>query len=119
MIDTDAQSYQSHSPQTVLASAEAEKKRNYSTSYSDHCPSFTPLCFSVDGLLDCEDDMFLKQLANRLFDTWDQSFLDVLCWVHLRLAFSLLHAVAVCLHGCHTKGRSLGVEDGVAIKMYD
>ena len=26
-------------------------------------------CFSVDGLLSCEADVFLKQLANHLFDT--------------------------------------------------
>ena len=47
VIDTDAQSYQSHSPQTVLASAEAEKKRKYSTACSDRRASFTPLCFSA------------------------------------------------------------------------
>ena len=68
-INMDTQSYQSHSPQTILASAEAEKKRKYSTACSDHCASFTPLCFSVDGLLSCEADVFLKQLANHLFDT--------------------------------------------------
>ena len=71
MIDTDAQSYQSHSPQTVLASAQAEKKRKYSTAFSDRRASFTPLCFSIDGLLGCEADVFPEQLVNRLFDTWD------------------------------------------------
>ena len=119
VIDTDAQSYQSHSPQSVLASAEAEKKCKYSTACSDRRASFTPLCFSIDGLLGCEADVFLKQLANRLFDTWDRSFSDVLWWICLKLAFSLLHAVAACLHGSHTKWRSLGVEDGAAIKMFD
>ena len=63
--------------------------------------------------------MFLKQLANRLFDTWDRSFSDILRWIRLKLAFSLLCAVAVCLHGSRTKWRSLGVEDGVAIRMFD
>ena len=60
VIDTDAQSYQSHPPQTVLASAEAEIKRKYSTACTDRRASFTPLCFSVDGLLGCEADVFLK-----------------------------------------------------------
>ena len=75
--------------------------------------------FSVDGLLGSEADVFLKQLANRLFDTWDQSLLDVLCWIRLKLAFFLLRAMAVCLHGSCTKWRSLGMEDGAAIKMFD
>ena len=96
-----------------------EKKRKYPTACSDCHASFTQLCFSIDGLLGCEVDVFLKQLANRLFDTWDQSFSDVLHWIHLKLAFSLLRAVAVCLHGSHTKWHSLGVEDGVAITMFD
>ena len=119
VIDTDAQSYQSHSPQSVLAFAEAEKKRKYSTACSDRRASFTPLCFFVDGLLGCEADVFLKQLANRLFDTWDRSFSDVLHWIRLKLAFSLLRAVAVCLRGSRTKWQSLGVEDGAAIRMFD
>ena len=119
VINTDAQSYQSHSPQSVLASAEAEKKHKYSTTCSDRHASFTPLCFSVDGLLGCEADVFLKQLANHRFDTWDQSFPYVLCWIRLKLAFSLLRAVAVCLRGSCTKWRSLGVEDGAAIRMFD
>ena len=113
MIDTDTQSYQSHSPQCVLASAEEEKKCKYSIAYSDRRASFTPLCFSIDGLLGCEVDVFWKQLANRLFDTWDRSFLDVLRWIHLKLAFSLLRDVAVCLRESHTKWRSLdGAELG-------
>ena len=93
-------------PQSVSASAEAEKKRKYSTACSDRRANFAPLCFSVDGLLGCEADVFLKQLANRLFDPWDRSFLDVLPllrWICLKLAFSLLRAVAVCLRGSRTK----------------
>ena len=51
VIDTSTQSYQSHSPQTVLASAEAEKICKYSTACSDCHASFNQLFFSVDGLL--------------------------------------------------------------------
>jgi len=49
MTDTDTQSYQSHTPQSVLASTEKDKKRKYSDSCADCRASFTPLCFSVDG----------------------------------------------------------------------
>jgi len=118
VTDTDAQSYQSRTPQLVLASAEEDKKRKYSDSCANRRASFTPLCFSVDGLLGGEAEVFLKRLANRLFDVWDRSFSDVVRWIRLRLAFALLRAVAVCLRGSRTKWRSLGVEDGAAIKMY-
>ena len=48
VIDTDAQSYQSHSPQAVLASAGAKRKHKYSIACFDRRASFTPLCFSID-----------------------------------------------------------------------
>ena len=59
----------------------------------------------------------MAQLANCLTESWDCSFSDVVCWIRLWLAFSLLRAVAVCLCGSRAKWRSLGVEDGSAIMM--
>ena len=47
----------------VLSVLACDNARTYSILY--------PLYFSVDGLLDNEADVFLKQLANRLFDTRD------------------------------------------------
>ena len=117
VIDTDAQSYHSRSPQSVLASAEEDKKRKYSDACADRRASFTPLCLSVDGLLGGEAEVFLRQLANCLTESWDRSFSDVVHWIHLQLAFSLLRAVAVCLRGSRAKWRFLGVEDGAAIMM--
>ena len=59
VVDTDALSYLSHCPQSVLISAENEKKRKYSLACSDRRASFTPLCFSVDGLCGPETGRFL------------------------------------------------------------
>jgi len=52
------------------------------------------------GLLGGEAEIFLKRLANHLFDVWDR---NVVRWICLRLAFALLCAVAVCLCGSRTK----------------
>jgi len=51
--DTDAQSYLSQPPSSVLFAAETEKKKylDASTAWRAH---FTPLCFSVDGLVGVE-----------------------------------------------------------------
>jgi len=76
VTDTDAQSSQSHTPQSVLVSVEVDKKQKYSDSCADRWASFTPLCFSVDGLLGGEAEVFLKRLANRLFGVWDKNFSD-------------------------------------------
>jgi len=66
VIDTDARSYLSHSPGAVLASAEAEKKRKYCDACTKRCATFTPLCFSVDGIIGDEAACFLKHLAGSL-----------------------------------------------------
>ena len=58
VVDTDAPSYYSRSPQAVLRSAEVEKKRKYSLACQARRASFTPLCFSVDGLLGGEANVF-------------------------------------------------------------
>ena len=66
VVDTDARSYLSHSPVAVLASAEAEKKRKYCDACTERCATFTPLCFSVDGLPGDEAACFLKHLGRSL-----------------------------------------------------
>ena len=50
VTDVNAPSYRSRSPQAVLCSAEAEKKRKYMEACLARHASFTPLCFSIDGL---------------------------------------------------------------------
>ena len=66
VVDTDAKSYLSHSPVVVLASAEAEKKRKYCDACTERRATFTPLCFSVDGLVGDEAACFLKHLGRSL-----------------------------------------------------
>ena len=56
VVDTDAPSYCSHSPQVVLSSAEAEKKWKYVEICLARHAGFTPLCFSIDGILGTEAD---------------------------------------------------------------
>ena len=77
VVDTDAPSYQSRSPQAVLRTAEVEKRRKYGARYGAAClarrASFTPLCFSVDGLFGSEADYFLRRLADSLSVKWEKN----------------------------------------------
>ena len=117
VIDTDARSYLSHSPAAVLASAEAEKKRKYCDACTERRATFTPLCFSVDGLAGVEATCFLKHLANSLSVVWERSYSDVIRWLRARLAFALVRATDVCVRGSRTQWRSLGFEDGAAVSF--
>ena len=58
VVDVDALCYHGHSPQTVLCSAEGEKKCKYLEACLACHVSFTSLCFSTDGMLGSEDDFF-------------------------------------------------------------
>ena len=71
VVDTDAKSYLSHSPVAALASASAEKKRKYCDACTERRATFTPLCFSVDGLVGDEAACFLKHLDRSLSVTWE------------------------------------------------
>ena len=81
VTDVDAPSYRSHSPQAVLCSAEVEKKHKYMEACLARHASFTPLCFSIDGMFGTEADFFLCHLAERLSIKLERSYSEVIGWV--------------------------------------
>ena len=66
VVDIDAPSYRSRTPQDVLCTFKMDKKRKYSQACQDCRASFTPVCVSVDGLLGKETDFFLHRLCEFL-----------------------------------------------------
>ena len=117
VVDTDAQSYLHHPPIRVLLYAEAEKNNKYANICATRCAHFTIQCFSIDGLVWSKAIYFMKRMACRLSTQWDKSFAKVLGWICDRLAFAILRASVLCIRGCCTKWRSLGLEDGAAIDL--
>ena len=90
VVDNDARSYLSQSPGAVLASAEAEKNRKYYDACTERRATFTPLCFSVDGLAGDEAACFLKHLARSLSINWERHHGEILEWLQARLEFALV-----------------------------
>ena len=117
VVDTDAQSYVNRSPKEVLGTAEKDKKAKYSVACEERRALFTPLCFSVDGLMGTEAEVFLKRLGDRLAVKWEKSYSEVMGWVRARLSFAILRASILCLRGSRTKWRGLGLEDGAPIGL--
>ena len=66
------------------------EKKKYSAACLACCASFTPLCFSVDGLLGTEAGFFLCRLADRLSSKWEMPYSLVMGWVQARLLFAVL-----------------------------
>ena len=77
--------------------------------------SFTPLCFSVDGLLGEEAETFLKIMADRLATKWDKSYSTIFHWIRMRIAFALLRATDLCIRGSRTRLKGLNMENGAGI----
>ena len=119
VVDTDAPSYRSRSPQAVLCSAEAEKKRKYVEACLARHAGFTPLCFSIDGMLGKEADFFLRRLADLLSAKWERPYSMVTGWVRSRLSFAVLQATMLCVWGSRSCWRSLGIVDRASIAESD
>ena len=114
VVDTDAPSYQARTIESVLRSAENEKKRKYLQACEARHITFTPLVISVDGHMAPEFDSFLRRLGEGLSLKWARSYPQVMGWIRTRLSFAVLRATNACIRSTRTKWRSLGIEDGAS-----
>ena len=117
VVDTDAPSYRSRTPQDILRSAELDKKRKYLQACQDRRASFTPICVLVDGLLGKEADFFIHHLCDFLCAKWDRPFSLVMTWIRACLSFAILRVTLLCVRGSHMKWRCLGITDGASLPL--
>ena len=103
-------------PQLVLENAEKEKKIKYAGACEEKHVSFTPLCFSVDGLIGNEAKIFLKRLADQLANKWHKPYGTIMYWLKAKLNFALIRATVLCVRGTRSRLRSAALLDGASIK---
>ena len=77
MTDTDQPSNRNTDPGKVLLRHEKEKKDKYGALCIARRRSFTPLVFSIDGLLGKEATAASKRLASSLAAKWKRSYSEV------------------------------------------
>jgi len=117
VVDIDAWSYSACALLAVLCLAEAKKKRKYSHACHDRHATLTLLCVSVDGVLEPETEFFVKRLSDFLAAKWESPYGVVMGWVQAHLSFAILQATLLCVHGSHTKWRSLGIVDDASLPL--
>ena len=93
-----------------MRTVEVKKRRKYGAVCLVRRASFTPLCFSVDGLFGSEADNFLRRLADSLSVKWENNYSVVMGYVRARLSFEIIRT-ALCVRGSRTKLRSLSLAD--------
>ena len=64
VVDTDAPSHRTRSPEAILESGAKEKKRVYEQAVVEQRGNFTPIVLSVDGLLH-RGRTFLKENGSQ------------------------------------------------------
>ena len=104
VTDSDAASYVDRPVSSVLATAEEEKRKYLPAAQLRH--AFNPFVVSIDGALGHEALMFLQWLSDRLASSWVKGYSYVFPWVRVHLAFTIIQATSLCLHGSHVRWRS-------------
>ena len=93
-------------------------KKKYSETCADRHVSFTPLCFSVDGLVGGEAKSFIEMLGHRLASLWNRPYSNVIHWLRAKLSFALVRAADLCLRGTRSKLRQMNYYDGAPIDPF-
>ena len=81
VTDTDQPTNCNIEPSKVLLRHEKEKKKKYGDLCIARRRTFTPLVFSVDGLLGKEATAALKRLASSLAAKWKRSYSEICSYV--------------------------------------
>jgi hypothetical protein len=123
VTDTDAKSYQGQSAQKSIARQEKEKKDKYVDACVERRRQFTPLVYSVDGLLGSEARAASKRLACLLSQKWKCAYSDVCGYVLSRQALALVRTTSLCLRGTRNPSdcaryRSAAFECGSGLSTY-
>ena len=99
VIDTDAQSYAQMTVDKVIENKEKAKSTKYREMCRQNRMHFTPLIFSVDGMIGPRAEGAIRQLSARLSRKWNQSYSAVCGFVRSRLTLSLVRAMHLCIRG--------------------
>jgi hypothetical protein len=121
ITDTKAPSYRGTDPMKVLMRAEDEKKNKHLKQSVAARGQFTPLCFSVDGLMGPEAQAACKRLASHLSFKWKRAYSHLCGFVRSRIVFCLVWALSVCLRGSRDPTRphrTFQWEDGSGLCLY-
>ena len=97
ITDTDQPCNRNTDPAKVLLHHEKEKKDKYGALCIARPRTFTPLVFSIDGLLGKEATAASKRLASSLAAKLKRSYSEVCGFVRSRLLIALLQSSSRCI----------------------
>ena len=99
VMNTDAVSYQSKTPEQCLETAKSEKKRKCLNNCLNKRRKSTPFAASVDVLLRSEADATLKRIFSCLAQKYQEPYSRTCGYVKSRVAINLARATHCCIRG--------------------
>ena len=91
---------------------EREKKRHYNHRIMNiEHGTFTPLVFSVTGVMGKEYSMFHKHMADTISKKTEENYSDIMNVLKCKLSFLILRASLLCIRGSRTHKKDSKITD--------
>ena len=115
-------SYLARKPSSIIKTAENDKKRKYLDACLEQYHHFTPFVVSCEGLFGKEASFFMKRLAKKLADKWNQPYSSMIGLLRTRFAVNLVRSKYHCIRGTRTSldfmSYKLDWEDGAGLQFF-
>ena len=110
LTNLNAQSQAHLSTKQIFAKHEAEKKRMYNDRIMNvEHGTFTPLVFSLNGVMSPECKLYHKYLAQTIAAKTEQRYSSVITLIRTKLSFMILRACLMCVRGSRSHSTSCNV----------
>ena len=120
VLDTDAPTYAAMSSAKVLENKEKAKVTKYKELCRQNQMHFTPLIFSVDGMIGVKAEGAIKKLSAQLSHKWNRAYSAVCGYVRSRLTLALVRRMHLCIRGARdptARATRPMLEDGAALSL--
>ena len=116
VTNTESNSYNKRAVSAILRSKENSKKSQYNQRIMnvDH-GTFTPLVFSVRGVMGHECSKFYKSLAQKLAEKSGEKYDDIIKYIRVKVSLLSLRSSLLCVRGTRkcTKNNSPSTDEGI------
>ena len=97
LIDTDSPSYLSQAPTKLVENREQQKWLKHGPALQEQRRHFTPLVYTVDGMVGKEARVAMQRLSRHLSLKWHRDYSRCCGYVSGRLAIALVRGASMCL----------------------
>ena len=112
VTNADSASQQHRTIKSILKSKETNKKREYNVRIMEiEHGTFTPLIFTVKGVMGPESSSFHKILAGKIAEKTGERYEEVARLIRVKLSFLIMKSALMCIRGSRSTYTKLVHED--------